>query len=336
MKILISGASGLIGAALIRSFTAPASRANPEEMPGAGSLAPDLPSRRPGLDEGNEIVRLVRNPATAVSGDVLWDPQAGKIDSTGLEGIDAVVHLAGENVAAGRWNAAKKERIRSSRVDGTRLLCQTLARLTRPPRVLASASAIGYYGDRNDEDLDERSPSGGGFLAGVCRDWEAATEPAAGAGIRVVRMRFGAVLSPLGGAMAALIPIFRAGLGGRLGSGRQYFSWVTLDDALAAIRFALQGDSLDGPINVTSPEPVTNRRFTDALGHALHRPTIFPVPAFVLRATLGAMADEMLLSSARVLPRKLLGAGFAFGDTAIQPALTRLWESRRSIARGRG
>jgi len=252
MKILVSGSSGLVGSALARRCQEP------------------LPARH------FDVIRLVRREPNPGGEEIRWDPQAGQIAAEALEGLDAVVHLAGDNIAAGRWTAAKKARIYSSRVEGTGLLAQTLARLARPPKVLVSASAVGYYGDRGEEELDESSRPGPGFLAGVCRDWEAATEPASHAGIRVVVVRLGVVLAREGGALARLVGLFRLGLGGRLGNGRQYLSWITLGDVVEAILFLVANDSLRGPVNLVAPQPVTNREFTQALGRALHRPTILP------------------------------------------------------------
>ncbi len=293
MRILVSGASGLVGSAIVRRFASPA----------------------------DEVVRLVRRESGPGPAEVPWNPEAGTIAAEGLEGLDAVVHLAGENLGTGRWTRAKKARIRTSRVDGTRLLASALAGLKRPPKVLISASAVGFYGNRGDEELDEQSPPGTGFLAGLCRDWEAATEPAAQAGIRVVTARFGVILAREGGALARMLPIFRLGLGGRLGSGRQFMSWITLDDALGALRFVVADDSLSGPVNLVAPNPVTNREFTKTLGRVLHRPTLLPAPALALRIALGEMAGEMLLASARVLPRRLLASGFRPTARALEPAL---------------
>jgi uncharacterized protein (TIGR01777 family) len=271
---------------------------------------------------GHEVRPLSRQKHEGDS--VLWSPAAGTIDQTALEGFDAVVHLAGENIAAGRWTPAQKTRIRDSRVDGTRLLSQALAKLQHKPRVLVSASAIGYYGDRGDEILDENSPPGKGFLADVCREWEAATVPAEQAAIRVVHLRFGVILSPTGGALAQMLTPFRLGLGGRLGSGRQYMSWITLDDAIGVIAHALIAEQLQGAVNAVTPEPVTNLAFTKALGQVLGRPTIFPVPAVAARLLLGEMADALLLSSARVLPRKLEASGYEFRYAALEHALRHL------------
>jgi len=295
MKILITGSSGLIGSAAVKSFTA----------------------------AGHQITRLVRQQPPD-EGAISWDPAAGRLDPAPCEGFDAVVHLAGENIAGGRWTAERMARIRLSRVQGTRLLSETLARLSRPPRVLASASAIGYYGDRAGEPLDETSPPGGGFLADVCRQWEAATQPAADAGIRVARIRTGLVLAAGGGVLAMMLKPFRLGLGGRLGSGRQYMSWITLDDVVGAIAHVLATETLRGPVNLVAPQPVTNAEFTRTLGRVLRRPTLLPLPAFLLRAALGKMADELLLCGARLVPRRLLDSGYQFNDLELEPALRRL------------
>jgi uncharacterized protein (TIGR01777 family) len=238
-----------------------------------------------------------------------------------LEGLDAVVHLAGENIAARRWNAAQKARIRDSRVQSTKLLCETLAWLKYPPRVLVSASAIGFYGNRGDEELSEASPAGTGFLAEVCREWEAATEFAVGAGIRVVHLRFGVILSPRGGALATMLPPFRFGMGGRLGNGRQWMSWISLDDAVGSIYHALGSDRMRGPANAVSPNPVSNLEFTKTLGKVLGRPTIFPLPGFMARLAFGEMADALLLASTKVLPRALLDSDYSFLHPNLDGAL---------------
>jgi uncharacterized protein (TIGR01777 family) len=300
MRILVSGASGLIGTALVERL-----RQSPHSA------------------EPPQILRLVRRPPRAAD-EVFWDPAAGQLDPAALEGVEAAVHLAGENLAAGRWNAERKARIRESRVEGTRLLSRTLAQLSPLPRVLLSASAIGFYGDRGEEELHEGSAPGSGFLAEVCRAWETATEPAAAAGIRVATARFGVVLAQQGGALAQMLTPFRWGLGGPMGSGRQYVSWITLDDAVRAILFLLELEGVQGPVNVVAPEPVTNREMAKALGRALHRPAILPLPAFVLRLLFGELADEGLLASARVYPRRLTAAGFEFHDPAIGETMGRL------------
>lgn len=296
MRILLSGASGFIGSALVARLGG----------------------------EGHEPVRLVRAEPRPGEPEIGWDPAAGRLDVASLEGFDAVVHLAGESIAEGRWTKAKKARIRDSRVRGTELLARTLARVKDRPDVLVSASAIGFYGDRGDQELDEQSPRGNGFVAEVCRQWEGASRMAGEAGIRVVQLRMGLVLSPTGGALAKMLPAFRLGLGGPLGSGRQYVSWITLDDLVDVVRHVLATDRLQGPVNAVAPQPVTNRQFARALGRALRRPARVPVPRFALRAMLGEMADELLLASIRVLPRRLLDTGFSFGDADLPGALARL------------
>jgi uncharacterized protein len=295
MNILVTGASGLIGTSLVSSLTS----------------------------SGHEVTRLVRRQPNSGEKAARWDPMAGTIDASAIEGVDAVVHLAGENIAE-RWTAAKKARIRDSRVKGTQLLCATLARLSSPPKVLVSASAIGYYGDRGEEILTEESPPGRGFLAEVCRAWEAATEPARQQGMRVVQVRFGVVLSPAGGALAKILPPFRMGLGGVLGSGRQYMSWIALDDVVGAIQHAIGTDGLQGPTNAAAPQAVTNQEFTKTLGKVLGRPTVFPLPAFAARLMFGEMADELLLASARIQPTKLLASGFRFRYPELEDALRHL------------
>ena len=262
--------------------------------------------------------RLTRKtPSTA--GEYRWDPAAGDVEPAALDGTDAAVHLAGETVA-GRWTADKKERILRSRVDGTRTLSEALASLARPPRVLVCASAIGYYGDRGNETLTEESASGDGFLAEVVREWEAASRPAEEAGVRVVRLRFGIVLSPAGGALRTMLRPFRLGAGGRLGSGKQWMSWVAIDDVVGAIDHALTTDELAGVANTVAPNPVTNADFTKTLGRVLGRPTLFPVPAPALRVALGEFSQETL-SSARVLPKRLLESGYEFRCPELEPAL---------------
>jgi uncharacterized protein len=295
MIIAITGSTGLVGSALI------------------GALEAD----------GHTIRRVVRRPTGNDEREIRWDPAGGTIDAPGFKDVDAVVHLAGENVAR-RWTAAAKQEIRDSRVRGTTLLCETLASLTVKPTVIVSASAIGYYGDRGDKPLDESSPPGSGFLADVCQQWEAATTPARDANIRVVNLRIGVVLSPKGGALAKMLTPFRLGGGGVIGSGRQYMSWIALDDLVRAIQFALNASALCGPVNAVAPHPVTNREFTKTLGRVLHRPTILPMPAFVARLAFGEMADEMLLAGARVEPRALSAARFEFNYSQLEPALRHL------------
>jgi uncharacterized protein (TIGR01777 family) len=292
-KIVLSGASGMLGGALSRALAT----------------------------RNQETLQLVRRPA-ARSTEIQWNPAATPLiaDAAALEGLAAAIHLSGANVAAHRWTPAYKREIAASRIDSTRALAATLAHLSRPPQVMLVASAIGIYGNRGDELLNESSAPGSGFMAELCEQWEAAAQPARDAGIRVVHLRFGVVLGP-GGALARMTPIFRLGLGGPLGSGRQWMSWISLSDAVAAILFALDTPSLAGPVNFTAPNPVTNMEFTRALARRLHRPAIFPVPAFALRIALGQMADEALLASARVLPARLAEAGFQFQHPTVEDAL---------------
>lgn len=272
--------------------------------------------------KGHQVVKLVR--FNAQGSDILWHPDKGEIDRSKLEGFDAVVHLAGDNIASERWTEAKKARIRESRIKGTRLLCDTLASLLQPPKRLVCASAIGFYGDRGSEVLTEDSASGEGFLADVCKEWEAATAPAEGKGIEVVRLRIGVVLTLKGGALKKMLPPFQMGAGGVLGSGKQYMSWIALDDLTGIIEHALTSRNLSGAVNAVSPHPVTNDEFTRALGTSLHRPTIFPVPSFAARLLLGEMADELLLSSALVQPRKLEQTGYRFKHPDIAKFLKEL------------
>jgi uncharacterized protein (TIGR01777 family) len=293
MNVLISGATGLIGSALI----------------------PELEAG------GHRITRLTRSPEG--DDDIRWDPSAGKIDGT-LEGIDAVVHLAGESIAEGRWTPEKKRRIMESRKEGTRLLAETLAELPTPPKVMVSASAVGYYGDRGNELLREDSRPGSDFLAEVCQAWEAAADPARQAGIRVVHPRFGIVLSPKGGALGRTLPIFKLGGGGRIGSGRQWWSWVALDDVVGAILHALTNDPVEGPVNVGSPNPLTNAEYTRVLGRVLNRPTIFPLPAPAARLALGEVADALLLASQRMEPARLKETGYEFRYPELEDALRHL------------
>lgn len=277
---------------------------------------------------GHEPVALVRSrstPPIATRRTVEWDIGAGTVDERGLSGCDAVVHLAGESIAGGRWTADRRRRILDSRVEGTRLLASALARLDAPPRVLVCASAIGYYGDRGDALLDESSSPGTGFLADVVEAWEDAAAEAREAGIRVVHLRFGIILWPSGGALPRLLTPTRAGVGGRLGDGEQTWSWVSLDDAVGAILHSIAGESLRGPVNVASPNPVSNAEFTDTLARVVNRPALLPAPAFGLRLLLGEdMADELLLASARVDPAALRASGYRFADPVLEPALRHL------------
>jgi hypothetical protein len=292
VKVAVTGSHGLIGTTLVAHLGA----------------------------AGHDVVRLVRG--SPGPGELRWDPEGDDIDADGLEGVDAVVHLAGVGIAARRWNEAHKRRVADSRVAGTRMLASCLAGLARPPAVLLTASAVGFYGNRGDEILTEASPAGTGFLAGLCARWEASAAPAQEAGIRVAHLRSGIVLARKGGALGAQLRVFRLGLGGRLGSGRQYMSWISLDDEVAAIEHALTTPGLRGPLNLTSPEPVTNATFTVALGTAVHRPAVVRVPAAVLRVALGReMAQEMLLEGQRALPAALEASGFQFAHPDLTGAL---------------
>lgn len=293
MKVVVSGSSGMIGSALV----------------------PLLET------SGYEVVRLVRSKSGLGRGRIFWDPDSGKVDDSRLEGTGAVVHLAGANIAGARWTEKRKRKIRESRVLGTRVLCEALARLKDPPTVLVSASATGYYGNRGDEVLSEQSAPGSGFLSDVCVEWEAATQSARSRGIRVVHLRIGIVLSLGGGALAKMLLPFRLGLGGAVGDGRQYWSWIALDDLLHVILHCITEENLDGPVNCTAPFPVTNREFTKTLGRVLSRPTFCPLPAFVLRIMLGEMADALLLSSTRVEPRRLIETGYSFLFPDLEGAL---------------
>ncbi len=271
---------------------------------------------------GHRVIRLVRDSREVGDGAVYWNPGAGEIDGEGLVGADAVVHLAGTSIAAGRWTDDRKRSIRNSRVRGTELIARTLADLgSRGPRTLVSASAIGFYGDRGSEVLDESALAGRGFLAEVCRAWEGATRPAERAGVRVVTLRAGVALSPQGGALGQMLLPFKMGVGGRLGSGRQYLSWIDLDDLVAAVHHVLYTDSVRGPVNATAPHPVTNATFADALGRVLGRPTVLPVPALAVKAAFGELGKEALLWGQRVVPKKLLDSGFEFFSEGVEDSL---------------
>jgi uncharacterized protein (TIGR01777 family) len=292
MRILISGSHGLVGTALIKA------------------LEP----------EGHEIFRLVRHAPNSRS-EIEWSPDRYSIALARIEGFDAVVHLAGESIAEGRWTEEKKKRIRESRVKGTRLLGDALANLTDRPKTFICASAIGYYGNRGDELLTEASAPGNDFLSEVCVEWENAAALAVEKGIRVVNTRFGIILDQKGGALAKMLPPFRMGIGGRIGSGKQWMSWIALDDVVGGIKFALANDSLRGPVNFVAPNPVTNAEFTKTLGKTLSRPTIFPIPAFGVRLAFGEMADALLLSSQRVEPQTLKASGYQFSYSQLGPGL---------------
>jgi uncharacterized protein (TIGR01777 family) len=297
MKIVVSGSTGLIGSALCSFLSA----------------------------NNHHVLRLVRK-TTAGRDEIGWDPSSGKLDPGRLEGIDAVIHLAGENIAAGRWTEERKRRIRESRINGTRLLAETLARLSHPPKCWISVSAVGYYGDRGEEVLDEKSGPGSGFLADLCRDWEEATEPASEQGMRIVIPRLGTVLSPKGGALSLMLPVFRMGIGGRIGNGRQYMSWIALEDLVGIFNHAIRSESLKGPVNAVSPHPVTNLEFSKTLGRILSRPVAFALPSFAARLVFGEMADEALLASARVSPARLRDSNYIFRFPELEPALRHIFQ----------
>lgn len=293
MKILISGSHGLVGTALIKSLET----------------------------EGHEISRLVRHYPNSEA-EIEWSPDRYSIQLARIEGFDAVVNLAGESIAEGRWTDEKKRRIRESRVKGTKLLGDALANLTSRPKTFICASAIGYYGNRGDETLTETSAPGDDFLAEVCVEWEKATALATEKGIRVVNTRFGVILDANGGALAKMLPPFRMGIGGKIGSGKQWMSWIALDDVVGALKFALANETLKGPVNFVAPNPVTNAEFTKTLGKVLSRPTLFPIPAFGVRLAFGEMADALLLSSQRVEPQRLKTTGYEFQYSQLQTALS--------------
>lgn len=297
MKIIVTGSTGLIGKALVVSL----------------------------IERGDEVTCLVRGARHARRADdarkVSWNPARNELDGTELEGHDAAIHLAGDPIAEGRWTDEKKKRIRESRVQGTTLLAETLARLTSPPRALLSASAVGYYGDRGAEVLSETSAPGADFLSGVCRDWESATEAAKVAGIRIVNLRFGVVLSGAGGALTKMLTPFRMGVGGKIGSGEQYLSWIALADVIGAIQHALAHEELAGAVNVVAPHAVTNAEFTRTLGGVLGRSTIFTVPAFAARLAFGEVADAALLASQRAEPSRLTETNYNFKYTDLEAAL---------------
>ncbi len=292
LRILVTGARGLIGSALIPFLSA----------------------------AGHSVVSLARTEAGGTSSPPFWNPEANQIDLRSVGDLDAVIHLAGESIAQ-RWSAKTKRKIRASRIGGTRLLCDALRQLSKPPRTLLCASALGYYGDCGDTPVDERQGPGHGFLAEVARDWEAATAPALEAGMRVVHLRSGVVLSGRNGALARLLPAFQCGAGGPVGGGRMYWSWICLEDLLAAIHHTLTRDSIRGPVNVASPNPVTNREFSQVLGHVLHRPAILPLPRIAVKAILGEMGQTVLLTSCRAQPGQLMASGFDFCFGNLETAL---------------
>jgi uncharacterized protein (TIGR01777 family) len=300
MRILISGSTGLVGTALVEKLSR----------------------------EGHTVARLVRrgtsvaeSAAGAHTQRVAWDPVAGEFDAAGAEGADALVHLAGASIAGGRWNAARKQLLRTSRIDATRHLVGALAKLQRPPRSILSASAIGFYGNRGDETLSEASAPGNDFLAAACREWEAEAARAVEFGARVVNLRFGIILARRGGALPQMVMPIKLGVGGRLGNGRQWMSWVTLAETVRIVEFALANAGLAGPVNVAAPNPARNSEFTKVLAKTLHRPALFPAPAFALRLALGEMADALLLSSQKVVPSRLVDSGYSFAQPNLAEAL---------------
>jgi len=300
MKILISGASGFVGTALTAALRA----------------------------EGHTVARLVRPGGVASEGDVQWDPATAIIDTSAMEGAEAVVNLSGANIAAFRWTGWQKRHLRASRIGATRILVDSISRLRVKPRVFVSASAIGYYGDRGDKVLTESNGPGAGFLSKLARDWEAEAGRAEMNGIRTVILRFGVILSAKGGALPKMLAPFRLGLGGRLGDGNQWLSWIALEDALGVIRSAIANDQIRGPLNAVAPNPVQNSEFTRVVSTLLHRPAFFPVPVFVLRLLLGRMADELFLASQRVRPERLLAAGYAFRHENLESALKAMLEKK--------
>ncbi|HEY9681767.1 MAG TPA: TIGR01777 family oxidoreductase [Oculatellaceae cyanobacterium] len=293
MKIAVTGSHGLIGEALCKHLTG----------------------------QGHTVARIIR-ASNSTNGDIRWNPANASIESDKLNDVDAVIHLAGENIASHRWTSEQKQKIKESRIRGTKLLAETICGLEKKPEVVVSGSAIGFYGDRGSETLTESSNVGSGFLADVCREWEEAIAPVAASGVRVVNARTGVVLSTKAGALNKMLPIFQLGGGGNIGDGRQYMSWISLDDEVKALEFALTHSSVSGPVNLVAPNPVTNAEFTAVLGSVLHRPAFIPLPAFAAKIILGEMADELLLSSQKCQPTKLLSAGYQFEYPELKKALS--------------
>lgn len=302
-RFAVSGASGLVGQAVVRAL----------------------------VERGDLVWPLVRGQPR--EGEIAWNPRGGSIDTAALAEVDAVIHLAGEPIAGGRWSSERKRRIRASRVDGTRLLAKTMAELSTGPRTLVCASATGYYGERGDQICVEGDPPGEGFLSQVCVEWEAAADAARSAGIRTTHLRIGMVLAREGGALASMLPIFRAGLGGPLGAGSQYWNWILMDDLVRLVLLAADEATLQGPINAVAPEPVSSRDFARELGRVLHRPAFLPAPAFAVRLVMGELADALLFTSTRAVPQLLLDQGFAFRGATLAGALDDLLGSRASEAR---
>lgn len=303
MRVLISGSHGLIGSALV-SFLA---------------------------DHGHRVVRLVNEKQSADNEVITWDPLEKKIKLEELEGFDSVIHLAGENVASGRWTARKKKAIYDSRILSTQFLCESFKKLSSPPKSFICASAIGFYGHCDEEFIDEKKGSGEGFLSRVCQDWESAAKILKKTSTRVVNLRFGVVLSSDGGALAQMLRPFRMGFGGRVGSGEQYMSWIAIDDAISAIYFVMRHKEIDGPVNIVSPNPVTNLEFTKVLGETLGKWVIVPLPAFLARIAMGELANELLLASTRVVPKKLEKSEFLFRFPNLKDALEHVIEKEKIL-----
>lgn len=301
MKILVTGATGLVGSELVPFLS----------------------------KQGHDVYRLTRGKAHEAH-DIIWDPVHKQLPKGRIEGTDVVVHLAGENIAGKRWNPTVKAELQRSRIEGTKLLCETISNLEAPPKTLICASAIGFYGHRGTEMLNETSAKGSGFLSDLCHDWEAACEPARAKGIRVVNLRIGVILSPKGGALAKMLTPFKMGGGGVVGSGNQYWSWIAIDDLIGIINFCITDEKISGPVNATAPCPVTNYEFTKTLGSVLSRPTIVPMPGFVARIALGEMANDLLLGSARVMPNRLSESGYRFQYSSLEPALKHLLETPKA------